>query len=163
MTTGMTYTEIRIHGVSGTPPEDLLAAETVRQAAGDETGRFHRAVDAAGADVPAADGHVVEGYHWGTQTSGTWRHALWLALVPFGLVNAAPRPARRSRVVPVLAVVISMLLMAMLTVGAQGPLAIVLPPLIVGGAVAAAVWAVRRSRTGRTSSSGSSRLTTAAA
>ncbi|SCF04832.1 Signal transduction histidine kinase [Micromonospora coriariae] len=51
---------------------------------------------------------------------------------------------------PVAAVVISVLVMAMCTVGAQGPLAVVLPPLIVGGAVAAAVWAVRRSRTDRT-------------
>jgi signal transduction histidine kinase len=47
-------------------------------------------------------------------------------------------------------VVISVLVMVMCTVGAQGPLGIVLPPIIVGGAVAAAVWAVRRSRADRT-------------
>jgi signal transduction histidine kinase len=51
--------------------------------------------------------------------------------------------------VPEIAVVISVLMTAMCTVGARGPLAIVLPSLIVGGAVAAAVWAVRRSRADR--------------
>ena len=50
---------------------------------------------------------------------------------------------------PGVAVVISALMTAMCTVGAQGPLAIVLPSLIVGGAVAAAVCAVRRSRADR--------------
>ncbi|MET8040524.1 histidine kinase [Micromonospora sp. NPDC005215] len=65
-------------------------------------------------------------------------------------MNVHPRPSGRSRTVPVVAVVVSVLVMSMCTVGTQGPLAVVLPPLIVGGAVAAAVWAVRRSRTDRT-------------
>ncbi|MGC4812194.1 sensor histidine kinase [Micromonospora sp. DT228] len=65
-------------------------------------------------------------------------------------MNVHPRPSGRSRTVPVVAVVVSVLVMAMCTVGTQGPLAVVLPPLIVGGAVAAAVWAVRRSRADRT-------------
>jgi signal transduction histidine kinase len=66
------------------------------------------------------------------------------------VVNTHPRPSGRSRVVPVVAVVISVLVMAMCTAGTpQGPLALVLPPLMVGIAVAAAVWAVRRSRADR--------------
>jgi signal transduction histidine kinase len=52
-------------------------------------------------------------------------------------------------VAPVLAVVASVLVMAMCTVGAEGPLAAVLPPIMVGGAVATAGWAVRRSRADR--------------
>jgi len=51
--------------------------------------------------------------------------------------------------VPVVAVVASVLVMAMCTVGGRGPLVNVLAPLIVGGAVAAAIWAVRRSRADR--------------
>ncbi|OLT14345.1 hypothetical protein BJF78_02615 [Pseudonocardia sp. CNS-139] len=31
----------------------------------------------------------MEGYHWGRFTSGSWSQALWLVLMPFGLVNAA--------------------------------------------------------------------------
>lgn len=66
------------------------------------------------------------------------------------MVNAHPRPSRRSRAAPVVgAVIISVLMTFMFTAGARGPLAVVLPPLIVGGAVAAAVWAVRRSRADR--------------
>ncbi|WP_239314059.1 sensor histidine kinase [Plantactinospora mayteni] len=65
-------------------------------------------------------------------------------------MNAHPRPAMRFSAMPVVAAVISVLVMVMCTVGAQGPLGVVLPPLIVGTAVAAAVWAVRRSRADRT-------------
>ncbi|MEU7587338.1 histidine kinase [Micromonospora sp. NPDC049230] len=64
-------------------------------------------------------------------------------------MNAHPRPSGRSRTVPVVAVVISVLVMAMCTVGTQGPLAVILPSLIVGGAVTAALWAVRRTRADR--------------
>jgi hypothetical protein len=80
--------ELRVHGVSGTPPVDMLDHPLVKQVAGDTDGRFFRPVDSAGNEI-LADGHVLEGYHWGPQTSGSWRQALWLALVPFGLVNAA--------------------------------------------------------------------------
>ncbi|WP_285797425.1 histidine kinase [Micromonospora sp. NBRC 107095] len=64
-------------------------------------------------------------------------------------MNAHPRPSGQSRAVPVVVAVTSVLVMAMCTVGARGPLAVVLPSLMVGGAVATAVWAVRRSRTDR--------------
>lgn len=83
------FVELRVHGVSGTPPVDMLDRPLVKQVAGDVDGRFFRPVDSAGNEVRAADGHIVEGYHWGPLTSGTWRQALWLALIPFGLVNAA--------------------------------------------------------------------------
>lgn len=83
------FVELRVHGVSGTPPEAMLDHPLVKQVAGDTEGRFFRPVDGADNEVRGADGHVLEGYHWGPQTSGTWRQALWLALVPFGLVNAA--------------------------------------------------------------------------
>ncbi|MFC4855306.1 hypothetical protein [Actinophytocola glycyrrhizae] len=83
------FVELRVHGVSGTPPVDMLDRPLVKQVAGDVDGRFFRPVDSAGNEVRAVDGHIVEGYHWGPLTSGTWRQALWLALIPFGLVNAA--------------------------------------------------------------------------
>jgi signal transduction histidine kinase len=65
------------------------------------------------------------------------------------VVSAQPRPVARSRVGLVVAVVVSVLVMIMFTTGARGPLAVVLPPLIVGGAVASAIWALRRSRIDR--------------
>jgi hypothetical protein len=83
------FVELRVHGVSGTPPVDMLDRPLVKQVAGDVDGRFFRPVDSAGNEARAADGHIVEGYHWGPLTSGSWRQALWLALIPFGLVNMA--------------------------------------------------------------------------
>jgi len=83
------WVELRVHGVSGTPPEALLACPHVKQVAGDAFSRFFRPAGGDGRPLRAEDGHVVEGYHWGQFTSGSWRSGLWLVLVPFGLVNAA--------------------------------------------------------------------------
>ena len=83
------WIELRVHGVSGAPPEAMLDGARVRQVAGDEFGRFFRPVDDRGAEIPGPNGQAVEGYHWGRFTSGTWSQALWLLLMPFGLVNAA--------------------------------------------------------------------------
>ena len=80
--------ELRVHGVSGTPPEAVLDAPQVRQVAGDEWARVFRAIDDDGREV-GAPGHVVEALHWGRYTSGSWTFALWLLLVPFGMVNVA--------------------------------------------------------------------------
>lgn len=94
------WVELRVHGVSGTPPEALLAHPHVVQVAGDAYSRFFRPSDAHGAPIAGTDGHTLEAYHWGRFTSGSWRAALWLVLVPFGLVNAAQfmlPPARTGR------------------------------------------------------------------
>ena len=83
------WVELRVHGVSGTPPEALLARPHVKQVAGDAFSRFFRPVGDDDRPLYADDGHIVEGYHWGQFTSGSWRAGLWLILVPFGLINAA--------------------------------------------------------------------------
>ena len=92
------WVELRVHGVSGTPPEELLAWPHVLQVDGDERSRFFRAVDSSGQVQPAAAGHAVEGFHWGRYTSGSWKQSLWLTLLPFGLINMAafmlPSPHR---------------------------------------------------------------------
>jgi hypothetical protein len=95
------FVELRIHGVSGTPPEALLDSYEVDQVRGDAVaGFFRRRVDAA--DRPARarddDGAVVEAYSWGGLTSRSWTRALWVLLAPFALVNVAgwmlpPRPS----------------------------------------------------------------------
>lgn len=81
--------ELRVHGVSGTPPESMLDFQRVRQESGDEFGRFFRRIDEYGAELREPDGHRVEAYHWGKFTSGSWSQALWLLIAPFGIVNAA--------------------------------------------------------------------------
>ncbi|SDT49705.1 sensor histidine kinase [Actinoplanes derwentensis] len=60
-----------------------------------------------------------------------------------------PRPAWRNRAVPLIALVAVVLMLAMCTVGVQGPVARFVPVVIGGGAAAAAVWAVRRWRSDR--------------
>ncbi|MCW2566363.1 MAG: sle [Mycobacterium sp.] len=87
--------ELRVHGVSGTPPEELLDRPLVRPVAGDRTAGFYRprlAVERA--DVPpgsTGSGAALEAYSWGGLTSGAPSRALWLLLLPFTLVNVAPR------------------------------------------------------------------------
>jgi signal transduction histidine kinase len=65
------------------------------------------------------------------------------------VVTAHPRPSGRSSVAPVVVIVAVILGMAMCTVGGRGPAAVVVPWLMVGAAVAAAGWAVRRARRDR--------------
>src|SRR5262245_9825150 len=83
------WVELRIHGVSGTPPETMLESAHVVQVAGNAWGRFFRPADAVGREVQDEPGRTLEGYHWGKYTSGSALKGLWLILIPFGLVNAA--------------------------------------------------------------------------
>src|SRR3954451_8142751 len=73
------WVELRIHGVSGTPPETMLDVKHVVQVAGDDGRRIYQRVDETGSVLPRDDdGRVLEGYHWGSLTSGSWKQALWL-------------------------------------------------------------------------------------
>lgn len=94
------WVELRVHGVSGTPPEAMLASAHVCQVAGDDRSRCFRPTDAQGHEVRGPDGQVVEAFHWGRWTSGSWTQALWILLIPFGIVNAAqfmlPSPGERG-------------------------------------------------------------------
>jgi hypothetical protein len=84
------WVELRIHGVSGTPPEEMLQVPNVVQVAGDDKRRVFRRADSLRHEVPPDDDdRVLEGYHWGNLTSGSWRQSLWLLLIPFGMINAA--------------------------------------------------------------------------
>jgi hypothetical protein len=79
--------ELRVHGVSGTPPEAMLDEPFPRQVAGDDVGRFFRRSEPIRVDgFPDRD---VEAYHWGRFTSGSPTRALWLLLLPFAVVNLA--------------------------------------------------------------------------
>jgi hypothetical protein len=78
--------ELRVHGVSGTPPEQMLVSPgidhpAVRQVAGDSAAGFYVQ------DTPHPP--PIEAYSWGGLTSGGKLRALWLLLVPFMLVNLA--------------------------------------------------------------------------
>ncbi|HZD68039.1 MAG TPA: hypothetical protein VFA45_03685 [Actinomycetes bacterium] len=93
-------TELRVHGVSGTPPEATLCHPHPRQVAGDGVAGFYRRWWPGGS--PTGEDRDVEAhshreaYSWGGLTSGAASRALWLLLLPFMLLNFAfymtPRP-----------------------------------------------------------------------
>ncbi|MEQ4303878.1 hypothetical protein ABNF97_21275 [Plantactinospora sp. B6F1] len=74
-------TELRLHGVGGTTPEDLLADDAPQCVSGDRIAGFYRT-----ADLP---GRHVEAYSWGGMTSRSGARVLWLLLFPFALANVA--------------------------------------------------------------------------
>ena len=78
-------TELRVHGVSGTPPEAMLDQPHVRRCAGDDEAGFYRRRYPDGLTPPGAD--RLEAYSWGWLTSGSPLRVLWLLLLPFTLVN----------------------------------------------------------------------------
>jgi hypothetical protein len=91
MTKGL---EIRVHGVSNTPPESMLREHGLpppkaRLCAGDEqTGFYRREGDADDAEL------VTEAYSWGALTSGNQakkdvQRAGWALLLPFAFANVA--------------------------------------------------------------------------
>jgi hypothetical protein len=107
--------ELRVHGVSGTPPEALLGlpTELIKAVSGDNAAGFYRprvtdweaeSADDAGADcgldidrhpMDATPEHgpvwkrSVEAYSWGGLTSGPASRALWLLFLPFIFINLA--------------------------------------------------------------------------
>jgi hypothetical protein len=91
--------ELRVHGVSGTSPEALLDRPAVAQVAGDKIAGFYspRFEDERTDNAPnpfakrRTRAPEMEGYNWGGLTSGSPGRALWLLLLPFTLINIAPR------------------------------------------------------------------------
>ncbi|MGY1602100.1 hypothetical protein [Geodermatophilus sp. SYSU D00815] len=78
--------QLRIHGVGGAPaPENLESPATV-QVAGDGRAGFFRAWFPG---APARGRPRVEAYCWGRLNYQASWSALWLLLLPFGLVNVA--------------------------------------------------------------------------
>lgn len=76
--------ELRVHGVGGATPEDLLDVPLTELVAGDESAGFFRSwIDR----VPSR--LVREGYSWGGLTSAARLRALWVLLAPFALANLA--------------------------------------------------------------------------
>ena len=86
-------TELRVHGVGGTPPDAILGDLAPEQVMGDAVAGFYRSSDhrasdedrVAGRDV---DRHV-EVFSWGGLTSRSKIRVLWLALLPFLFANLA--------------------------------------------------------------------------
>lgn len=78
----MRVVELRIHGVGGSPGERLLGLANPDQAVvvGEGVGT---------AFLSRREQRDIEGYDWGSLTSGSALQPLWLLLLPFTLVNVA--------------------------------------------------------------------------
>jgi hypothetical protein len=90
--------EIRVHGVNGGAPEDMLDDPFPVAVAGDDSARFLRRKG-----WEPTDPHIREAFHWGRFTSGSPLRALWLLLAPFAILNLAtftllPTSHRRDRI-----------------------------------------------------------------
>jgi hypothetical protein len=83
------WTELRVHGVSGTPPESMLEHPTVQRVSGDASSGFYRRVWQAESIAEDTGATVLEAYSWGGLTAGSKLRALWLLLIPFLLANVA--------------------------------------------------------------------------
>ncbi len=79
-------TELRVHGVSGTPAEDMLDRPLIVQVAGDKEAGFFRPRTEYGATL-GPGGARLEAYRWGNLTAGAAARAFWLLLLPFTLAN----------------------------------------------------------------------------
>ena len=82
-------TEVRVHGVSGTPPEQALDHPLLRRVAGDRRAGFYRRWYPGGRSADLRSRRRLEAYSWGGLTSGGASRALWLLLLPFMLANLA--------------------------------------------------------------------------
>src|SRR5450755_3447277 len=82
------FTELRVHGVSGSDGPTMLEHPAALQVAGDTTTMFYRRWSPAGsggAGVP----WKLEAYSWGGLTESPLASASWLLLAPFMLYNVA--------------------------------------------------------------------------
>jgi len=86
-------TELRVHGVGGTPPDAVLGDLAPEQVSGDAIAGFYRSSDHRASDRDRearldVDRHV-EVYSWGGLTSQSKVRVLWLVLLPFLFANLA--------------------------------------------------------------------------
>jgi hypothetical protein len=72
--------EVRVHGVSGTPPTELLYTNPVTYDQGWDLAKIYER---------NRDDWDVKAYHWGSLTSKSSLTALWILLAPFAMANAA--------------------------------------------------------------------------
>jgi hypothetical protein len=99
-------TELRVHGVSGTSAETILAHPLLKRVAGNGRAGFFRRWYPGGRSADLGSRGRLEAYSWGGLTSGPAGRAAWLLLLPLMLVNlvhwmlpAVPVGASRRQVV----------------------------------------------------------------
>jgi hypothetical protein len=118
--TAETVVELRVPGVSGAPPEELLGCppQMLQQLSGDKLAGVYRCRPGSDASGGSLTSPETEGYYWGGLTSGAATRALWLLFLPFVLINLAHwmlPPSTTGRRAPAVAVTLLRLLGLALT------------------------------------------------
>lgn len=81
--------EIRVHGVSGTPPREMLYTDPVPRLDGDQFARIFRKRPSTDSRHRSGRPYNTEAFHWGSLTTGHWMTSLWILLAPFAFANVA--------------------------------------------------------------------------
>src|SRR5258705_6272060 len=83
--------QLRVHGVSGTPPEAMLhyPPELIDQVSGDSAAGTYRRRDNSATDAPTDPLRNEEAYSWGALTSGKARRRPLLVVLAFILIHLA--------------------------------------------------------------------------
>ncbi len=121
---GAAPVELRVHGVSGTPAEEILDRHIIGQVAGDSGAGFFRPRSEYGA-THGPGGARLEAYRWGNLTAGAAARAFWLLLLPFSLANMPmwmrpPATGAGRRLVHGLSRIFALTMSATLTLAAVG-------------------------------------------
>ncbi len=87
-----THSELRVHGVSGTPPQDMLYTDPVRRDPPTQENKYTHVFEKPDRD----EGYDVQGFHWGGLTAGDWKTVFWILLAPFALANVAGWTSRAN-------------------------------------------------------------------
>ena len=81
--------EVRVHGVSGTPPREMLYTDPVPRLDGDQFARIFRKRPSTDSRHRSGRPYNTEAFHWGSLTTGHWLTSVWILLAPFAFANVA--------------------------------------------------------------------------
>jgi hypothetical protein len=81
--------ELRVHGVSGTPPREMLYTDPVPRLDGDQFARIFRKRPSTNSRHSSGRPYNTEAFHWGSLTTGHWLTSVWILLAPFAFANVA--------------------------------------------------------------------------